>query len=102
MKTVKAIPLMIGALAVGVTAWALLPQGKVRGFDLDGFASLPVLEGGRVKPLDSLARNSLLMIRSQQTFRYQGRALGADEWFLDVLFRPATADAQPEIGRAHV
>ena len=95
MKTAKWVPWIVLALALAATAAALLPQGKVRGFDLEGLAGLPLLEGGRVKPLDSLARNSLLVIRSQQAFRYQGRAMSADEWFLDVLFRPATADEQP-------
>ena len=94
MKMAKVIPWTIGALALALAAAALLPQGKVRGFDLDGFAGLPVLEGGRIKPLDSLARNSLLMIRSQQSFQYQGRALSADEWLLDLLFRPEVSDAQ--------
>ena len=95
MKPNNLIPWIAGALALAGTAAALLPQGKVRAFDLEGFAGLPVLEGGRTKPLDSLARNALLVIRSQQSFHYQGRALSADEWLLDLLFRSDTADAQP-------
>ena len=89
------------AWGAGVLAlvWALLvlrpARRKVRGFDVNGFGSLPVLEGGRVKPLDSLARNSLLVIHSQQSFRYEGRTVGPDEWMLDVLFRPQVADPQP-------
>ena len=69
----------------------MLPPGKVRGFDVDAFGRLPVLEGGRVKPIDSVARNSLLMIRSQQSLRYEGRTIGADEWLLDLMFRPRGA-----------
>ena len=60
-----------------------------------GFSRLPVLQGGRVKPLDSVARNSLLMIRGNQSVPSEGRAIGPDEWLLDVLFRSTTADAQP-------
>jgi ABC-type transport system involved in cytochrome c biogenesis permease subunit len=56
-----------------------------------------------VKPIDSVARNSLLMIRGQQSFRFDpdgdgplpARTIGADEWILDVLFRPEVADQQP-------
>ncbi|MGZ6143477.1 MAG: cytochrome c biogenesis protein, partial [Myxococcales bacterium] len=59
------------------------------------FDRLPVLEGGRVKPIDSVARNSLLVIRSQQSFTHLGRTVHADEWLLDVLFRPDVADTQP-------
>src|SRR5204863_1334608 len=42
-----------------------------------------------------VARNSLLMIRSQQSFSHQGRTVSADEWLLDVMFRPEVAEAQP-------
>ena len=94
MKIAKAIPWLAGALALLASAATLLPQATVRGFDLDAFAGLPVLEGGRVKPLDSVARNSLLVIRSQQSFQSLGRTLTADEWFLDLLFRPEVSDAQ--------
>ncbi len=95
MKIAKYVPWMAGGLALAAAAVAVAPAGKTRGFDMDAFGRLPVLEGGRVKPIDSVARNLLLMIRSQQSFRYQGRTVGADEWLLDVMLRPAVADAQP-------
>ena len=69
-------------------------QEQYRGFDVNGFATLPILEGGRVKPLDSVARNSLLVIHSRQGFRHDGRTVGPDEWILDVMFRPQVADQQ--------
>jgi ABC-type transport system involved in cytochrome c biogenesis permease subunit len=86
---------MAGVLAVAGAAAALLPRADVRGFDVTAFGHVPVLEGGRVKPVDSVARNSLLVIRGQQSFAHEGRTVGADEWLLDVLFRPEVADAQP-------
>jgi ABC-type transport system involved in cytochrome c biogenesis permease subunit len=102
MKLVKVGPWVVGLLAVAWVASSLLPARPVRGMDLDAFGRLPVLEGGRIKPVDSVARNSLLMIRSQMSFRFeeetggqkQARTVGADEWMLDVLFRPEVADAQ--------
>ncbi len=48
-----------------------------------------------MKPLDSVARNSLLVIRGAQTFQHEGRTIGPTEWLLDVLFRPDVSDAQP-------
>jgi ABC-type transport system involved in cytochrome c biogenesis permease subunit len=84
-----------GVLALLIALVFALPGGKARGFDVSGFGNLPVLEGGRVKPLDSLARNSLLVIHSRQGFRFEGRTVGPDEWILDVLFRPQVADQQP-------
>src|SRR5207248_11217331 len=95
MRISKLIPPSAAFVAIALTAAVLLPAAKIRGFDLDRFSRLPVLEGGRVKPLDSVARNSLLLIRSQQAFTWQGRTVGADEWLLDVLFRPEIADVQP-------
>jgi ABC-type transport system involved in cytochrome c biogenesis permease subunit len=84
-----------GGLALVGALTMIRAPGQVRGLDIDGFSRLPVLEGGRLKPLDSTARNALLVIRGQQSFRYQDRTVGPDEWILDVLFRPQVADLQP-------
>ncbi len=62
-------------------------------FDLEAFASLPVLNGGRVKPLDTVARNSLLIISGRQTVRTRGTSEPAIAWLLDVAFNPSKADA---------
>ena len=94
MNARKLAPLVAGALALAGAAATLVPPRSVRGFDVDAFGRLPVLEGGRVKPADSVARNSLLVIRGAQSFQHEGRSVGPDEWLLDVLFRPAVADAQ--------
>jgi ABC-type transport system involved in cytochrome c biogenesis permease subunit len=83
-----------GALALAMALAFAMPGGKARGFDVSGFGALPVLEGGRVKPLDSVARNSLLVIHSRQGFRHEGRSVGPDEWILDLMFRPQVADQQ--------
>ncbi len=91
----KLVPWISGALALAGAAVALAPQHPVRGFDLEAFGRLPVLEGGRVKPIDSVARNSLLVIRGAQSFQHEGRSVGPDEWLLDAMFRPDVADAQP-------
>ena len=95
MKAPKLFAWVPGLLALVAVLLTLLPQGKTRGFDLAGFARLPVLQGGRVKPLDSVARNSLLMIQGKQSLSFEGRTVGPDEWLLDVLFRSTTADTQP-------
>ena len=95
MKFANAAPRIAAAVALAGAAASLLPPPRARGFDLSGFDRLPVLEGGRVKPIDSVARNSLLLIRGQQGFPYLGRDVAADEWLLDVMFRPDVADEQP-------
>jgi len=95
MKPEKLFPWLAGALAILAAVFMALPSAKVGGMDIESFARIPVLEGGRVKPLDSVARNTLLMIRSQQSFRFNGRSISADEWILDAMFRPQVADTQP-------
>ncbi len=95
MKLARWIPAAAGVVALLAVLYTARPPAKIRDLDLDGFGQLPVLEGGRVKPLDSLARNALLMIRSQQSVTFQGRTVTADEWLLDALFRPQVADEQP-------
>ncbi len=98
MKLARYVPWFAAALALAAVAVAVAPPGKVRGLDLDAFGQLPVLEGGRIKPIDSVARNSLLMLRSKQGFSYAGRSVGGDEWILDAMFRPQIADQQPVFG----
>ncbi|HEX9402342.1 MAG TPA: cytochrome c biogenesis protein CcsA [Anaeromyxobacter sp.] len=95
MNVRKLAPFVAGALALAGAAVTLVPPRAVRGFDVDAFGRIPVLEGGRVKPVDSIARNSLLVIRGAQGFQHEGRSVGPDEWLLDVLFRAEVADAQP-------
>jgi hypothetical protein len=62
------------------------------GADLQGFGRLPILHGGRVKPIDTIARSSLLMLQGRQTLGAGTRSLEAVEWLLDVLARPEAAD----------
>jgi len=76
--------------------WAIssLPAPRrADGADLAGFASLPALHEGRVKPLDTVARTILLSLRGKQTVRTSGRTIGAAEWLLDMGSRPNVADA---------
>jgi ABC-type transport system involved in cytochrome c biogenesis permease subunit len=61
--------------------------------DLAKFGRLPVLVGGRVKPLDTVARNSLLIIHGKQELQLEdGRHLNATQWLADVLFNAPVAD----------
>jgi len=93
-KLSKYLPWTVGALALLSVLVAARPPSSVEGMDVDALARLPVLEGGRVKPLDSVARNSLLMIRGQQSLRHEGRTVSADEWLAELMFRPEAADQQ--------
>ena len=87
--------------ALGVTLLALIwigstliPRGNSGAFDLAAFGRLPVLADGRIKPLDTIARTSLLMLQGRQRLSAAGdRTVEPEEWLLDMLFRPAVADS---------
>ncbi|HJW09133.1 MAG TPA: cytochrome c biogenesis protein CcsA, partial [Holophagaceae bacterium] len=81
-----------GAILLAL-AGAIAPNPRA-GFAVGDALRLPVLEGGRVKPLDSVARNSLLMIRSKQSVRHEGTTIGPEQWALDLMLRPQLADKQ--------
>ena len=82
-----------GALALA--AWPALKPAPKSDFDLEAFARLPVLEGGRVKPVDSFARSALLSMRSKQSVPVDGKAVPAARWLLDAAFKPEAADTYP-------
>lgn len=73
----------------------LREEGKTE-FDVTGFSSIPVLDGGRLKPWDSIARNSLLIMRGKESIRQEGKTtITATEWLMEVLFNPEKADEYP-------
>lgn len=80
------------ASALALAAWPAFAPAPKSDFNLEAFGRLPVLEGGRVKPIDTFARNSLLVIRSKQTVRVDGRSLTATRWLLDSAFKPESSD----------
>jgi ABC-type transport system involved in cytochrome c biogenesis permease subunit len=74
------------------TSW-LPPKAAKDDIDLGKLGKVPVQVGGRVKPLDTVARNSLLIIHGKQELRLEnGRKLNAIEWLADVLFNAPAAD----------
>jgi ABC-type transport system involved in cytochrome c biogenesis permease subunit len=91
------LPWIILAVAAGLIAGNWLPPKTAQGdIDFTTFGRIPVLVGGRVKPLDTVARNSLLIIHGKQELRLEGgRRLSAMQWLTDVLFNAPVADQYP-------
>lgn len=89
------IPALIAALMAGWVLAQFRPQPEP-GFQVRQFARLPVLMNGRFQPFDSVARNSLLQIRTKQTVPVEehGRrsTLSAIAWLLEVMMQPERAD----------
>src|SRR5438309_6353886 len=93
----RSLPWIILAIAAGSIALNWLPPKTAKdNFDLTKFGQMPGLVGGRVKPLDTVARNSLLIIHGKQELRLEGgRRLSAMQWLTDVLFNAPVADQYP-------
>jgi len=91
---------LLGLVALG--AWNLRSAADSGGFDLAAWAALPVLERGREKPLDTVARASLLQLQGRQGLRApDGAPVAPAVWLLDVLYRPERAEALPGFAVVH-
>jgi len=89
----KILPYLILLAALGMVVKTLLPPRNPAAFDVTGFGKLPVLVNGRIKPLDTAARSSLLQFQGRQTVTTpDGRKLTPAAWLLDTCFRPELAD----------
>jgi len=66
--------IVVGFLALFLAVKPIFfpPKAAEGTFDHHAFGKLPVLLGGRIKPLDSVARNSLLQIAGQQKIPLDG------------------------------
>jgi len=95
----KLLPLLALVGALLYVGKSLIPPGNPGQFDLAGFGQLPLLANGRIKPIDTEARSSLLRLQARQ--RVSSPLLSGDlvanptEWMLDVIFRPEKADTYP-------
>jgi ABC-type transport system involved in cytochrome c biogenesis permease subunit len=78
--------LIVGVAACFVLGLAVIPDESVRGMNLDEFGRLPIVDGGRVKPIDTMARNTLLVLSSRQVYYDDDhKEHSAVEWLLDVM-----------------
>lgn len=89
-------------LAVFSVALTLRAPKNPAEYDVVGFSRLPTLVNGRVKPLDTVARTSLLVLQGRQRVTtFEGRSLAPSEWLLDVLYRTELANTYPVFEIVH-
>jgi ABC-type transport system involved in cytochrome c biogenesis permease subunit len=93
MTMKRIIPILAMAVALLIVARTAFDTGPDSEFDLAGFGDLPVLADGRIKPLDTVARTTLLILQERQAvYLEDGSQISPNEWLLDTLFRPELAD----------
>ncbi|HVU23687.1 MAG TPA: cytochrome c biogenesis protein CcsA [Opitutus sp.] len=93
------LPLLATLCGGLFVAKSLLPARNATDFDLVGFARLPILANGRIKPFDTVARTSLLELQNRQRVSTPEKAQpfvrNPTEWLLDMFFRPEQANTYP-------
>ena len=93
MKAFRFVAGLSVAVCAAFVVSPLFQRSEAVGFRLPEFGRLPVLLDGRIKPLDTVARNSLLIIHGRQTVRVEdGRTISAIEWLSEVLMQPKIAN----------
>ena len=102
------LPWVITAI---MTLWIvsnLREDKETTAYNVEAFSRLPVLLNGRIQPIDSVARNALLMLRGKSTVllvdkpqelmgffeKAKAKKLTPAEWFLEATTRPDTADTR--------
>jgi ABC-type transport system involved in cytochrome c biogenesis permease subunit len=89
----RRLPLFIVLAALIWSAAGFFPQQGDPPAYVKAFGRLPVLSEGRVKPLDSVARSTLLLIQGRQRVVLPDNSeISPDEWLLDVFFSPEKSD----------
>ncbi len=90
----KRLPVWLAVAA----ALALLPGLRAPSYraavPLADFGRLPALGGGRIKPLDTVARTSLLELSGRQTLAGKDGSRAALEWLAEVSFDAPSADKE--------
>ncbi|HVK57528.1 MAG TPA: hypothetical protein VM735_02010, partial [Candidatus Kapabacteria bacterium] len=96
-------------IAAVIGAWVISGLRTTKNtteFKIEEFSQMPVLLNGRVQPWDSVARNSLLMLRGKSTvpltdkpveelgFFENPKRMTAMEWLLEAMTRPQLADTR--------
>ena len=95
----KLLPLAVLLAAVVFVGRSLMPPKNPGALDLNGFGRLPVLANGRIKPLDTVARSSLLQLQGRQRVSSpdisEPLVASPIAWLLDLIFDAQKADRYP-------
>jgi ABC-type transport system involved in cytochrome c biogenesis permease subunit len=90
----KYAPWIISAVLLLWAVSKMMPPKETPGLDVHGFGKLPVLVGGRVMPMDTLARVSLSEWNHHGVYTTaEGKVEQPSQGLLDILMMPERSDA---------
>ena len=94
-RTLARLGMAAAALALGAAAHAQdAPRAAWGEAAEELFATLPVQQDGRVKPMDTYARFTMLRLNGKRSFTTaSGERLAPTPWLMDCLLRPERAKA---------
>jgi ABC-type transport system involved in cytochrome c biogenesis permease subunit len=94
--TAKLFPWVMVALAAAWIGSAMrAPSTPPDTLQIHQFGRIPVVEGGRVKPMDTIARTHLRIVANRETFKdTSGESHPAVAWLLDVETEFADKEAR--------
>ena len=98
----KWIPIIL-TLVMALWFFSKLQPPKDPEYAFSEFARLPLTANGRIVPMDSVARNSLLQIREKQTLNTEPwkrwnekpKIISASAWLANLMMNPTEADNWP-------
>jgi ABC-type transport system involved in cytochrome c biogenesis permease subunit len=88
MNSLGKFPLIAGVLTILYFVYAMTPPGdSANDFHYRQFGLLPVLDGGRYKPMDTVGRTSLMIITHRQSWYDEDseKRSSANKWMLDAM-----------------
>ncbi len=95
-------PGIVGAIGIAIAVSGLFRPTHRSAYDVDTFVQLPVSAGGRVKPIDTVARNALMISGGRQTARVDDHTkIDAGQFLLDLMARPEIAQEYPVVRVDH-
>ena len=104
MKSLKHLLITGLVIALGLSvlpaqAASTHSAGKWDDDTIAKFGALPILDGGRVKPMSTFAQFSMLRINGKRSFTPEGAGkegkMNSTEWLMDCLFFPEIARDYP-------
>ena len=87
----RLFPWLIALLGLAIFAGAVVERKIDSPYDWEAFGEIPVSASGRTKPLDTYARNTLMILSGRQSLTVDGKPLSAIQWYADVMANPEQA-----------